>query len=304
MNAHTRIMPVAAPNLLSTRAAIVSLKISQWDGRCLDRKITNEINAAKNADADAIRANKKLLPKEALEGISSLAGKTRDEFNTRTLPWIDKGAGRIIAIEAHMSLCRWLGVQKVLFEGEVSKFLAQYGSYITDAPKRLGDAFDIADYPTPDEISKKFSMEIITLPVPTAADFRANISEAQADQIRTQIEDRVAAATHGAVTDVFERIEKVVGRMVERLNSYKPSAGRGDKATGIFRASLVDNIRDLVDIMPALNITADPRLDEMVRKLRPLTQHDAAALRDSPALRRDVAREAQQILDSVSGILA
>lgn len=304
MNAHAKIASVASPNLLSSRAAVVSLKISQWDGRCLDRAITNQINRDKGAEADVIRANKKLLPKEALEGIASLAGKTRDEFNTRTLPWIDKGAGRITAIEGHMALCRWLGVQITLFEGEVAKFLDKYPDYIRAAPNRLGDAFDIADYPTPGEIAKKFSMEIITMPVPTAADFRANISEAQADQIRAQIEDRVAAATHGAVTDVFLRIEKVVGRMAERLTTYKPSKGKGDKSTGIFRESLVENIRDLVDIMPALNITGDPRLTDMISKLRPLTEHDAKTLRESPAIRRDVAREAQQILDSVSGILA
>lgn len=302
MNAHARI-PSAPSSLLATRAVIVSLKISQWDGHRLDRTITREINEAKNASADAGRYNKKLLPKEALEGIQSVVSETRADFIARTLPWIDKG-GRIMAIEAHMAHMRWVSAQKAKFEREVANFVAAYPAYLASAPARLGKAFRPDDYPTAGEIEKKFSMEVVTMPVPTGDDFRAQISEAQADQIRSQIEEHVAKATGTAVREVYERIAKVVGRMVERLEAYKPAGRRGQKTEGVFRDSLVENVRDLIDIMPSLNITGDPALAEMAKRMRPLVQHSAETLRVDTGKRRDVAAEAQAILDSVAGMLA
>lgn len=302
MNVHAKIAS-APSSLLASRAVIVSLKISQWDGHRLDRTITREINEAKNAAKDAGRYNKKLLPSEALEDIAKVVSATRKEFNERTLPWVDKG-GRIMAIEAHLAHSRWVGQQIAKFDREVQKFLAAYPGYVASAPARLGKAFSAADYPTVGEISKKFSMELVTMPVPTGDDFRAQISQAQADQIKAQIEDRVQMATAAAVREVYERIAELVGRMVERLNAYKPAVKRGDKTEGVFRDSLVENVRAMIDMMPALNITNDPALADMASRLRPLVQYDATTLRQNEGKRRDVAEEAQAILDSVAGILA
>ena len=64
MNAMTPL--ASATSTLSTRAMLVSLSISQWSGRRLDREITDEVNQQHNAAADAGRYNKLLLPKEAL----------------------------------------------------------------------------------------------------------------------------------------------------------------------------------------------------------------------------------------------
>lgn len=97
MNALTPIPSASAT--LSTRAMLVSLSISQWSGRRLDREITDEVNQSHNAASDAGRYNKLLLPKEALGGIVSVVSETRTDFLKRTLPWMDNGS-RIMAADA------------------------------------------------------------------------------------------------------------------------------------------------------------------------------------------------------------
>jgi hypothetical protein len=300
MNAMTPFEPVE--NALAARAMVVSLSISRWTGRRLDRKITNEVNKSHNAAEDAGRYNKLLLPKEALDDIESIASETGNEFRKRTLPWIDNG-GRIMSADAFMAHAAWMRGQERKFMRAVEDFLAKYPGYVQDARVRLNGMFDIDDYPHVEVLRSKFGMEMKVLPVPSPADFRVAMSQAQADQIRKDIERHVAEATANAVKDIYRRIAEVTGRMVERLNAYKPAKGK-TKAEGVFRDSLVENVRDLIDVLPALNITGDPALAATADKLKPLVAYDATVLRENAAIRRDVAHEAQQILDSVSGLLA
>ncbi|MBX8803295.1 hypothetical protein HBA92_21450 [Ochrobactrum sp. MR28] len=82
------------------------------------------------------------------------------------------------------------------------------------------------------------------------------------------------------------------------------SSHKGEKSEGVFRDSLVENIRDLITVLPALNITGDPELTAMAEKLKPLAEHNASTLRDNPTIRRDVADEAAKIFQSVSEYFA
>lgn len=293
----------SASSVLASRAMIVSLSISQWSGRRLDRQVTDEVNQQHNAAADAGRYNKLLLPKEALAKIVSIVGETRTDFLKRTLPWMDNGS-RIMSADGYLAHASWIRSQTAKYDRAVDEFIAAYPAYVTDACQRLGSMFNPEDYPDAERLRGKFAVECKVMPVPSSDDFRVDMSDAQAERIRADIEQQVADATSAAVKDVYRRVADVTGRMVERLNAYKPAARPGDRAEGIFRDSLVENVRDLIGILPALNIVGDPELAAMADKLRPLAEHDASELRDDPAVRKSVAAEAQAILDSVEGFLA
>ncbi len=300
MNQHVSVPDTSG--ILASRALILTLHISQWSGRRLDRDVTSEINDAKNAQADAGRYNKALLPKQALAAVAKIASETRNGFIDRTLPWTDKGS-RIMAADAYLPFTQWVSGQSAKYAQAVSDFLFDYPTYVHDAHKRLGDMFDVDDYPTADQLRGKFVMETDVLPVPTGDDFRVSMSAEQAELIRADIERRVKETTQEAVSDIYRRVADVSGRMAERLTAFRPSKGKGDKAEGVFRDSLVENIRDLVGVLPALNITGDPQLDALVDELRPLVEHDASVLRENECVRADVAAEAQAIVDRVSQFL-
>ncbi len=306
MNAITPIREATdsvASNTLAARAMIVTLSVSQWTGRRLDREITDEVNRDHNAAADAGRYNKLLLDKSALADLQKIAKAARTEFNERTLPWLDSGS-RIMSNQLYMQHTAWYRRIKGEFEAAVDTFLAAYPQHVADARRRLNSMFRDEDYPTADEIRRKFAIDMKVMPVPSAADFRVDMSEAQAEAIRDDIEENVQKATKTAVSDVYKRIAEVAGRMVERLNAYKPAHGKGGRSEGVFRDSLVENVRDLIGILPSLNITGDPELAAMADRLAPLAAFDAAVLRDDAGKRRDVAAEAQKILDDVAGFLA
>jgi hypothetical protein len=301
MNAQTPF--TTSGNLLASRAMLAGLTIRQWSARKLDKKVTREVNESHNAVSDAGRYNKSLLAKGALEKIQTIASAARQAHYRLTLPWLDEG-GRILPTAAFVEYANNVREAREAFESAVAEFVANYPAYVEDSRRRLNGMFDPNDYPDAERIKRAFDFGTRILPMPDAKDFRAEIGEAQAADLRAQIEASTTEALAGAMREVWTRVADVVGKMSERLKAYKPAEKKGDKSEGVFRDSLVSNVADLVSILPALNLTNDPTLAEITRKMRDgLTVYDADTLRESDAIRATVASAADSIMASVEAFI-
>jgi hypothetical protein len=92
--------------------------------------------------------------------------------------------------------------------------------------------------------------------------------------------------------DAWERLAETVSHMHARL--AEPGA--------IFRDSLVNNTRELVDVLARLNVTGDVQLEAFRSQVSmELCAIDAQGLRDDPNARQDVATKAQAIMDAMAG---
>lgn len=290
-------------NILSERAMLSHVRVSMWTARRVDRKVTDEVNESNGAAADAGRYNKLLVDKSALAPVVFAANHARTFHYSRTLPWQDDGA-RLLPAAAFLDYSAQLRAIKGTFESAVTDFLKGYPEAIEAARERLAGLFRAEDYPSVDDIRRRFGFDVLVNPVPAGADFRVDLGDGQAEIIRREIEDRAAAQLNDAMKDVYRRVADACERMVERLRAYQPG-GDGERAQGVFRDSLVENVRDLASILPALNITADPHLADIAARMRrDLTKYDAADLRDSDAARETVADAAAAILADVSDFLA
>ena len=111
-------------------------------------------------------------------------------------------------------------------------------------------------------------------------------------RIRKDIEARSTAATETAMADLWTRLHDVVSKMAERLGTKD----------AIFRDSLVDNVAELVDLLPRLNLTGDARLDAMRREVADkLLVYEPETLRKDGGARKETARAAEDILAAMSG---
>ena len=150
-----------------------------------------------------------------------------------------------------------------------------------------------SDYPHPAAISDRFSMSTEFTPVPAAGDFR--LDELTADELQRveqSVTNRVEQATADAVADAWRRLHEVVSAMRERL--AQPDA--------VFRDSLVNNARDVVEVLGRLNVTRDSSLEAMRAKVAAdLTQYEPQELRDAPAIREQTAARADEILTAMQG---
>jgi hypothetical protein len=298
------IQAAPAGSVLSSRAMLRGLGFSLWTGGKLDRKTSQEVTESKGAAGDAGRFNKHLVPREALARVTSAVSAAKATHGRYTLPWTNNGfdilpAASVMAYDSDMRRDR------ESFESAVDAFVAVYPALLDSAPARLGALFDPTEFPTTSEIRGKFSMRVKTLPMPDAADFRVDMSEAQARTIRAEIEASARESLDVAMRDAWQRVADVCARMVERLNAYKPATAKGQRTEGKFTDSLVENVRDLVAVLPAFNLTNDPALTEVAGRLKvDLCSYQPQELRDDSRARKVVADAAQGILDDVSAFLA
>lgn len=288
---------------LSERAMLVDLSISSWSGMQVDREVTDSVNADFKADLKkAGRYNKRLVDSQFLEGISSAHSKARAAHRLLTLPWEDDGT-RVLATVGYVNYTTVMKDCKYKAEAAVKEFLANPNDYIAEAKVRLGDMFNIDDYPSTDDLKAKFGFDVEVKPMPDAKDFRAKLSDESVKAIIKDIERRSDQRLEAAMKDVFVRVTDVVGKMSERLREYAPGKD-GKKASGIIRDSLVYNINELAELMPVLNVTGDPRIDELAKQLKAdLIEHSPEILRADTKVRQETISKADRILKKVKTYL-
>ncbi len=271
---------------LAEKAMLVGLNIHGWQARKYDRRISREVAESHAATENAGRFNKHLLPGDAVsyEAVHKKGRELRAFYYENTLPW-SKDGQRILPTANYEVFSE--GVRRFKREYLVltEDFLREYPLLKEDARVLLNGMFNEMDYPSSDAMRGKFSVEIETLPLPTAADFRVALGEAEVKRIQSEIERRLEVEVTNANKDLWNRLRTAVDNMVVRLG--------GD---GKFHNTLVSNLQDIVDLIPNLNFTGDANL-EAIRTAceKALTGHEPQALRDDAVLRANVAAQAQEI---------
>jgi hypothetical protein len=281
---------------LGERAMLVSLSVSIWSARKHDVRISDKVAAEHGADRSMGRYAKHLIPREPLAAVNAANTALREHHNLNTLAWGDDGT-RILPAANYLE---YQAQQQTLDDGfgrAVRDFVASYPAYVETARSALNGLFDPQDYPAPDRINSKFAVRRHFLPVAQPDDFRVRLGDAEVARIRAEIEGHTADLVANANRDLWQRVQAVTSRLVERLSVFEVDPANGSRVHP-FRDSLIENVRALLEIMPRLNITGDARIEQVRQDLAErVACHEPEVLREDSALRAEV-------VDAASGILA
>jgi hypothetical protein len=282
---------------LSTRALLVNLTIHQWSATRHNAQVTQEVATQHGSDAKMGAYRQRLIHPRHLEPVKTALGAIYLEHRRRTLPWLDDGA-RILSSAGYFDYMQWFNSATAELELTLQSFYSGYSGYISEAQIALNGLFDPGAYPSPSELERLFGVDLRKVPVPDVSDFRIEIGDAEINRLRTELAGSLESVTALAMSDVRSRIENAVGAMVAKLAGYT-----GGKA-GSFRDSLVGNMRDLVEILPSLNLTNDPKLDDLTERLRhELCIVDPDVLRADEPSRVAVLASAESILESMADFI-
>ena len=282
---------------LTERAMLVKFSRTAYAARKYDKKVTAEVEAAHGTKGEAGRYNKILIAKEALEKGQKAANEARTFLYTQTLPWTDEGY-RILTAANYLPFTQEMRKKIAAIEAADREFIARYPEYKEEAKNRLNGLYDDLDYPETAKIEKFFSVSIQFSPLPDSKDFRVNLSDDEVTAIQKDIDLRVKDATQDAIKDLWKRLFDNVSHIAERLSD--PEA--------IFRDSLIQNVKDLCELLPRLNLTNDPNLETMrIEVLNRLAAHDPDDLRpkdnDTPTLKAAKTATRRQTADEAAKIL-
>jgi hypothetical protein len=292
------------PNILSEKSVLAGLSVSRWTARRLDRAVTEDVHQRHGAADGSGRYNKRLIAKQGLLTILGLVSGSRAAHTMMTLPWLDTGA-RLLPSSLYIDYSNRMRDLKARFDAAADAFENNYQALVDDAKQSLGKMFDKDDYPPQDQIRGRFKFNVSILPCPDADDFRVRIAQDQMDDIRADVEQRLADALEAAHRDTVDRIVSTVGHMAERLRKFKPAEKDGDRTEGVFRDSLVENVRDLARVLPAFNLTGNNRIADVAARIeQQLCGADAQTLREDEVLRSETANAAESILSDVRDLMA
>ena len=287
---------------LNSDAMLASLHIAAWSGRLYDRDASTHVAVHHDASVSAGRYNKRLLPKAAFAALNAALNKARATHYEQTMPWDDKGA-RLLTVANYE---RYTGLMDGLREKMVrerARFIEDYQDNIDRARLELGRLFRIQDYPSSAALRTKFSIRYRIAPVPDADHFIAQLASDDTERVKRDIERQVGERLNGAVGDLYRRLGEAVERVSDRLRED------GDGKPLVFRDSMIGNLRDLVDIVPRLNIFGDDELARLCERVKDrIASVEPDALRPSrtfdPAARNRVKRDADALMERFAGYFA
>ena len=171
----------------------------------------------------------------------------------------------------------------------------QTGQKSEDARILLNGMFNEMDYPTVEDMRTKFAIELETLPLPSAEDFRVTLANGEVARIQREIETRLQREFLKSNQDLWNRLRLAVDNMALRLGNPE----------GRFHDSLIGNLQAIVELVPKLNVTGDENLEKISATCADtLTGYDPRALRDDPGLRAKVAAQAKEISSIMDAYMA
>lgn len=281
---------------IASSSLLVELSISCWTARKLDKKVSMEVDSAKNTKVKAGNYHKHLLAgSPALEAVTKYAAQARLWNNMNSLPWSDNGQRIVTAAQFFGGFKAQLDQHKQNFEELTANFLQQYPTLISAAAFQLGDLFDRNEYPAVEEIAHKFRFHYTVSPVPTAGDFRVDIGEQAKAELAQQYTEHFNSRLDTAMRDIWKRLHECLLHMSDRLTDGQ------DGQRNRFHATLLSNAEELVGLLHRLNITNDPALEDARQQLsRAISGVDIDDLKEEPAVRDEVRQKVDDILAKFS----
>lgn len=329
---------------LTSSCVVVLHSVRRWTGYKFDRKVSDEVAQSKNAANNAGRYNKHLIDRsrEEYRELDRLLSAARMHHYENTLPFERRG-GSILPIANYADYCKAQDRFVEQVRESKKRFVAAYEEIVTKERERLGDLFKEEDYPLPEEIGDKFEISYKVLPFPNPDHFLVKLGRAEDDKIRKDLERSIKQSIADAQRELFERLQRVVQHAADRLDDQPKSYQRvmryakaqqlkddpsitidkieeiegseGKKvkvfyrteAAKTFHNTLIDNIREVVEILPKLNITNDPELEKLRQRVdKVLCQYDPGELKPTsksfdPKKRKQAKRDADAILKAMAG---
>lgn len=292
-----------------------------------DKRTTDEVQHEKSLSAESGKWVKSLYPPNALEAVKKLQTEARQYHDKVTLPFgcrnDEDGVDAISGVGILPSgLIAEYGDKMRDFKGRFERlveetFLANPRQWIDWALQAHNGTFDPKNYPgcSVDSLGavqldeevfrakmrKKFYLRTEPLPVPNASQFEASIKVLLGRDAES-VDLRLADAEAEARREVIRRLIDPVKKMADKLGE-EPKLGADGKPKSdiVFRDSLVENLREIAELAPKLNITGDPEIEKFVKEARTLATADPKALREDMEARAMAKESAADLFKRLDG---
>jgi len=279
---------------LDTCSMLVEFNASVWTARKLDKSTTEEVQQTKQAKAkNAARVTKHMLAGTSeLDAIISFVQRVRDYVSHMSLPWSDRTL-RLLPTAKFLEFDTRMKEFEEEFIVKVNEFLDIYPTLITAQAMALGQMFNRAEFPDVNEVARKFKFRFTYMPLPTSGDFRVDVGMAAQEELKARLNEVYSQRINEAMEEVRGRLTETVKHLADRLtvdyvgNEAKPRR---------FHESTLEAAKNLCDLIPALNITNDPKVEAVRADLeRIIGGIGVETIRNDYAAREEIKKEVDDL---------
>lgn len=285
---------------LAKNIVCVDLTLSKWTARKIDRNATDQVTFDNGADADMAHVSKRLVVSETLNKIVSLDNQWSLWHRSVTIPYSDNGMRMLptVLLADYETKSQEYAVKRAAL---ITEFVQAYPAEYVAAKAHLGKLWNEDDYPPAHQIADKFRARYTILPFPSADHFVAQLTADQLARAQADMEATLKDALAAGQQEIYKRMLQVVKHVAEALAKYEAAQedAAADGRKGRFHDNLTDSVFDLIQLIPALNVTADPTINSFAMQMIELMKYSAAELRANDTKRAEVRKHAADILKSI-----
>lgn len=287
---------------IATSALLIELNISTWTGRKRDKNTTAEVTQRAHAGSTkAASVIKNLMSDDAdLDKIKSYAQDCRNYLLHRTYDW--NNGVRLLPSAYVFEVTSELEAREQEYTRLVEKFLADYSVKISAAAFKLGSLFNRNEYPTVQEIRRKFKMSYFVSPVPLSGDFRVDVQNDTAAFLREKFKADAEARIAEMMREPWERIYTQLANVRDRIGGlleYERVEGEsGKRAPKLFQAT-IDNALEIAQMMDKMNVTGDLQLADCAARMRRLFANvDIKSVRESRDQQESIKKQVDDLISA------
>jgi hypothetical protein len=185
----------------------------------------------------------------------------------------------------------------------VTNFVINWQQVLHAAQSQQGYMFDASVYPDVSKLKEQIKLRLEFQPAPNAGNFALlNIAETIRVRTETDITNALQANVSRFIGELAKQIELMATKLRGRLEL--DIAGEKSRNAPRFHDTLMENLEHLIDVIPQVNFTADPRVDDIVRECRTKLRVPLDVLKSgSIEVRQNVLKDADDILAAMKGML-
>ncbi|MBB01548.1 MAG: hypothetical protein CMJ47_02770 [Planctomyces sp.] len=281
------------------RATMAAARLSfTWLGV---RKSLTAIQKSKAADSFGaegkfLSAGKKLLDTShpAFKAVTAIRGRAVAYWKGESLPFPEPGL-RLIQQNAITGFDQQVAEFRAELEDAVIELDRHYDNLRSLARERLGDLFDISDYPT--SLIGMFAIEC-DYPSVDAPNYLRQLNPELYEQESRRVQSRFEEAVRLTEQAFFEELAKLVDHVTERIS------GEQDGKPKVFRDSAITNLTDFFERFRRLNIRSNEQLDDLVERAQQIVRGvEPQQLRQSESLRQQISMQLSSVQSSLDALL-
>ena len=282
-------------------AMLADVSLSMWEASQNDKALMEGVKRQHGAHGDVGKVIKYLMAgaDSRLKSTRNAFKAVREHHRKLTLQWISDphsiraDGPRLLPHLLNPRYMTEVSQKKREAEAERDEFVHEYPDLIIQAKANLGSMVSDSDYPTADQIKHMFRCHFDFEPLPVTTEFRG-LPEHTIERLSAGLLRKQQRQIQQAEAEMWSRVKAHVSHMVERLSVEEDESK-------IFKAATVENVREMLTLLPGWNVTGNPQVQEITQQLEAILDGvDADSLRRNKKLRAATAKETKQVIDKLT----